>query len=192
VEVALVIGGGNVVRGVNASKMGVGRFTLDYMGMLGTVINGLFLKDYFARKGIDSILQSALPIEGLVDPFSKKEAEEALEKKQVLILTGGTGHPYFTTDTAAALRGIELNCQVFLKATKVDGVYDSDPVKNPQAKKFDQLTYLEAIKKELAVMDLTSLSLCRENKLPVVVFNMKKEGYLKKVLLGEKVGTLIT
>ena len=192
VEVAVVIGAGNIVRGANASQMGVGRFSLDYMGMLGTVMNGLFLKDYFEKRGLTSVLQSALPVEGVVDTFSKQKAGEVLEKKQVLLLSGGTGHPYFTTDTAAALRGIELNCDAFIKATKVDGVYDADPFKNPGAKKFDQLTYLEAIERKLKVMDITSLSLCRENKLPIVVFNMKEEGHLKKILLGEKVGTLIT
>ena len=191
VEMALVVGGGNIFRGISAGSQGIDRATADYMGMLGTVINGLALQSYLENRGLDTRLQSAIEMRALAEPYIKRRAVRHLEKGRIVIFAGGTGNPYFTTDTAAALRGMEIGADVILKATKVNGVYDKDPVSNPDAKMFDEIRFIDALSLGLKVMDSTALSLCMDNKLPVVVFNLLEAGNIKKVVSGQKIGTLV-
>jgi uridylate kinase len=191
VQLAMVVGGGNILRGVQANANGMDRVLADHMGMLATVINSLALQDALERQGVSAYVQSAITIERMVEPFGRKQAISHLEKGRVVIFAGGTGNPYFTTDTAAALRAVEVNADVILKGTKVDGVYDGDPVKNPEARKFDELTHMEVLRQNLRVMDLTAISLCMDNGLPIIVFDLTVSGSLRRVVLGEKSGTLI-
>jgi uridylate kinase len=190
-ELAIVIGGGNIFRGVAGSTRGMDRANADYMGMLATVINALALQDAFERQGIHTRVLSAIQMEELAEPYIRRRAMRHLEKGRVVIFAGGTGNPYFTTDTTAALRAIEIGAEVILKATKVDGVYSADPVKDKKAKKFETLRYIDALKKGLKVMDATAISLCMDNALPIIVFNLKKEGNIKKAVTGEKIGTVV-
>jgi uridylate kinase len=192
VQVALVIGGGNIWRGLTRSNAGMDRTTADYMGMLATVINGLALQDALEREGVYTRVQTAIEMKNVAEPFIRRRAIRHLEKKRVVIFVAGTGNPYFSTDTTAALRASEINADVILKATKVDGVYDSDPKKNPSAKRFSQVSYIDALRLRLKVMDSTAFSLCMDNNVPIIVFDMFKKGNLKRVALGEKVGTLVT
>jgi len=191
VEVAIVIGGGNIFRGVSGTKKGIDRVNADYMGMLATVINGLALQDALEKNGVFTRVQTAIAMAQLAEPFIKRRAIRHLEKGRVVIFAGGTGNPYFTTDTTAALRAIEIDAEVILKGTKVDGVYSADPVKDKFARKFDTLRYLDVLKKGLKVMDATAISLCMDNKLPIIVFNLIKSGNIKKVIMGEKIGTIV-
>ncbi len=192
VEIAIVIGAGNLWRGQQGLERGMDRATADYMGMLGTVMNAMALMDALERQGIITRVQSAIEMTAVAEPYIRRRAIRHLEKERVVIFGAGTGNPYFSTDTAAALRAMEIGADVLIKATKVDGVYDSDPKKNPDAVLFDNLTYLEAINRRLEVMDTTALSLCMDNKLPILVINMWDHDALKKGLLGEKVGTLVS
>ena len=192
VETAIVIGGGNIFRGLAASAKGMDRATADYMGMLATVINALALQDALEKQGVATRVQSAITMHQVAEAFIRRRAVRHLEKGRVVIFGGGTGNPFFSTDTAAALRANEIGAEVILKATKVDGIYDSDPKKNPGAKRFAQLTYLEALQKQLKVMDSTAFSLCMDNKMPIIVFDLFKPHNLRKVVMGEKVGTLVT
>ena len=192
VEVGIVIGGGNIVRGGEFyQKQGIDRSTADYMGMLATVINGLALQAAFEKRGMHTRLQTAIHMEEIAEPYIRRRAMRHLEKGRIVIFAAGTGNPYFTTDTAAVLRAVEVSASAILKATKVDGVYSADPLKSKSAKKFDSLTYMDVLKKELKVMDLTAISLCKDNKLPIVVFNMFKPGNIKRIVMGEKIGTVI-
>lgn len=191
VEVAIVIGGGNIFRGVAGSTAGMDRASADYMGMLATVINGLALQDAIESLGVQTRVQTALEIKEVAEPYIRRRATRHLEKGRVVIFAAGTGNPYFTTDTAAALRAMECHAEVILKATNVDGVYDSDPQKNPDAKRFDQLTYIDVLSKNLRVMDSTAISLCMDNGLPIIVFDLNRVGNMKRVICGEKLGTLI-
>ena len=190
-DVAIVVGGGNIFRGISGTGDGIDRSTADYMGMLATVINGLALQDALEKKGVVTRILTAIEMQELAEPFIKRRAIRHLEKDRVVIFVGGTGNPYFTTDTAAVLRAIEIGAEVILKATKVDGVYSADPLKDKEAKKFNQLKYIDVIKKGLKVMDATAVSLCMDNKLPIIVFNLAKKGNIKKAVLGEKIGTII-
>jgi uridylate kinase len=192
VEVVVVIGGGNIFRGVAGSERGIERATADYMGMLATVINALALQDSLEKEGVATRVQSAITMHQVAEAFIRRRAVRHLEKGRVVIFGGGTGNPYFSTDTAAALRANEIGAEVILKATKVDGIYDSDPKKNPNAKRYTQLTYIEALQKQLKVMDSTAFSLCMDNKMPIIVFDLFKEHNLRQVVMGEKVGTLVT
>ena len=191
VEVAVVIGGGNIFRGVSAASNGIDRVQGDYMGMLATVINGMALQSSLEEEKIQTRLQTALKIEEVAEPYIKRKAVRHLEKKRVVIFGGGTGNPFFTTDSAAVLRAIEINADVILKGTRVDGVYDSDPEKNNNAVKFDSMSFSEIIKKNLKVMDSTAFTLSQENDLPIIVFNMNKTGNLLKLINGYKIGTII-
>ncbi len=190
-KISIVVGGGNVVRGNSLYPHGLDRYTADFMGMLATVINGMALKSYLNLCGVPASLYSALEIEGVVPPFNKEEIIKELERGKVILLAGGTGNPFFTTDTAAALRAVEIGAEVLLKGTKVRGIYDSDPLENPQAKFFPFLTYEEVLQKGLKIMDLSAITLCRENHLPIIVFNMREKGNLKKVIMGEKIGSKV-
>ncbi len=192
VEIAIVVGGGNIIRGVNVSDAGFDRATGDYMGMLATVINALALQGALEEIGIYTRVLSAINVAEVAEPFIRRRAIRHLEKKRVVIFAAGTGNPYFSTDTAAALRAMEIKAEVILKGTKVDGVYDSDPVKNAAAKFFDRLTYQEVLERGLKVMDATAIALCKDNQLPIIVFNLKKEGNIKQAVLGKKVGSIIT
>ncbi len=192
VEVVVVVGGGNIFRGVAGSERGIERATGDYMGMLATVINALALQDALEKQGVATRVQSAITMSQVAEAFIRRRAQRHLDKGRVVIFGGGTGNPFFSTDTAAALRANEIGAEVILKATKVDGIYDCDPVKNPKAKRYAQITYLEALQKQLKVMDSTAFSLCMDNKMPIIVFDMFKAHNLKRVVLGEKVGTLVT
>ena len=193
VEVAVVVGGGNIIRGGTLAKEGrIDQSTADYMGMLGTVINGLALKEALQNLGQPTRLLSAIEIPAVSEPFIKARALRHFEKGRVLVLAGGTGNPFFTTDTCAALRGTELKADVLLKATKVDGVYTADPEKDPSAKRYETLKFAEAIERQLGVMDLTALTMCFERKLPIVVFNFKEAGAIRRVVGGEPIGTLVT
>ncbi len=192
VQVVIVIGGGNIFRGLAGSERGIERATGDYMGMLATVINSLALQDALEKAGIATRVQSAISMAQVAEPFIRRRAVRHLEKGRVVIFGGGTGNPYFSTDTAAALRANEIGAEVILKATKVDGIYDSDPKKNPGAKRYAEVPYLEALQKRLKVMDSTAFSLCMDNKMPIIVFDMFKPHNLKRVVMGEKVGTLVT
>ena len=191
VEVAIVIGGGNIFRGVSAASNGIDRVQGDYMGMLATVINGMALQSSLEEEKIQTRLQTAIKIEAVAEPYIKRKAVRHLEKKRVVIFGGGTGNPFFTTDSAAVLRAIEVSADVILKGTRVDGVYDSDPEKNEKAVKFDFISFSDVIGKNLKVMDSTAFTLSKENNLPIVVFNMNKPGNLLKVIKGDKIGTLI-
>ncbi len=191
VEVSIVIGGGNIFRGLSGAAQGVDRVTGDHMGMLATVINSLALQNSIEKLGVPTRVQTAIEMPKIAEPFIKRKAQRHLEKGRVVIFGAGTGNPYFTTDTAAALRAIEMNTDVVIKATKVDGVYDKDPVKYPDAKKYTTVSYNEVLAKDLKVMDATAISLCRENKLPIIVFDSLVEGNLKKVIMGEQIGTTV-
>jgi uridylate kinase len=191
VEVAIVIGGGNIFRGVSAASNGIDRVQGDYMGMLATVINGMALQSSLEEEKIQTRLQTAIKIEAVAEPYIKRKAVRHLEKKRVVIFGGGTGNPFFTTDSAAVLRAIEVSADVILKGTRVDGVYDSDPEENEKAVKFDFISFSDVIGKNLKVMDSTAFTLSQENNLPIVVFNMNKPGNLLKVIKGDKIGTLI-
>lgn len=193
VQVAVVVGGGNIIRGAELAKQGhIQQATADHMGMLGTVINALALKEKLSATGLDCRVMSALEIRSVAEPFIRSRALRHLEKGRVVILAAGTGNPFFTTDTCAALRATELECDVLLKATKVDGVYTADPRKNPAATRYDSLTFAEALSKKLAVMDMTALSMCEENEIPVIVFDFKTRGNIRGVVEGKRVGTLVT
>ena len=191
VEVSIVIGGGNIFRGLSGAAQGVDRVTGDHMGMLATVINSLALQNSIEKLGVPTRVQTAIEMPKVAEPFIKRRAQRHLEKGRVVICGAGTGNPYFTTDTAAALRASEMETNVVIKATKVDGIYDKDPVKYPDAKKYETVTYNEVLAKDLKVMDATAISLCRENKLPIIVFNSLIEGNLKKVVMGEHIGTTV-
>lgn len=191
VDVVIVIGGGNIFRGVSGAGRGIDRVSADYMGMLATVINGLALQGALEHAGVFTRVQTAINMEELAEPYIRRRAIRHLEKGRVVIFVAGTGNPYFTTDTTAALRAIEIDAEVILKATKVDGVYSSDPNKNKNARKYDTLRYIDVLKKGLKVMDATATSLCMDNKLPIIVFNLTKEGNIKKVVMGEKIGTIV-
>lgn len=190
-EIGVVIGGGNIFRGLSASARGMDRVTADYMGMLATVINALALQDYLERYGVQTRVLTAIKMEQLAEPFIRRRAIRHLEKGRMVIFAGGTGNPYFTTDTAAALRAIEIEADAIIKGTKVDGVYDDDPKINPNAKKFDQLSYLDVVKKRLKVMDTTAVTLCMENHLPIIVFNLTVKENLKRLILGDSIGTIV-
>ncbi len=192
VQVVIVLGGGNIFRGLAGSENGIERATGDYMGMLATIINSLALQDALEKLGVATRVQTAIAMSQVAEPFIRRRAERHLEKGRVVIFGGGTGNPYFSTDTAAALRANEIGAEVVLKATKVDGIYDCDPKKNPQATRYSQITYFEALQKRLEVMDSTAFSLCMDNKMPIIVFDLFKPHNLKRVVLGEKVGTLVT
>lgn len=191
VEIAVVIGGGNIFRGVSGASQGMDRVQGDYMGMLATVINGLALQSALETEGIKTRLLSAIEMDKVAEPFIRRRAVRHLEKGRVVIFGGGTGNPYFTTDTAATLRAIEINADVILKGTRVDGIYTSDPEKNSDAVKYDTLSFKEVYEKELNVMDMTAFTLSKENELPILVFDMNTPGNLKKIMLGENVGTLV-
>lgn len=191
VEVAVVIGGGNIFRGVEASVKGMERASADYMGMLATVINALALQNALEKIGVPTRVQSAIEMRELAEPYIRRKAIRHLEKDRVVIFAAGTGNPYFTTDTAAALRAMEIGAEVILKATKVEGVYSSDPVKYPKAKKYATIGYIDVLKKGLSVMDSTAISLCMDNNLPIVVFNVRGKGNIKKIIQGKGIGTLV-
>ena len=192
VQVSIVIGGGNIWRGLTSANKGMDRSTADYMGMLATIINGLALQQAMEKAGVDTRLQTAIEVKNVAEPFIRRRAMRHLEKGRVVIFVAGTGNPFFSTDTAAALRASEMGAEILLKATKVDGVYDSDPRKNPNAKRYERITYSEALLKRLQVMDSTAFSLCMDNHVPIVVFDMFKKGNLKSVILGGKIGTLVS
>jgi uridylate kinase len=192
VEVAMVIGGGNMWRGADAAATGIDRATADYVGMLATVMNSLVMQDAMEKLGIVTRVQTAIQMPPVAEPFIRRRAERHLEKGRVVILAAGSGNPFFTTDTAAALRAVELNAQVLLKATKVDGIYDDDPMRNSQARKFEQLSYMQALNMGLKVMDSTALSLCKDNEMPIIVFNLHQQGALEAIMRGEKCGTLVS
>ena len=192
VEVGIVIGGGNIFRGVQAEKGGMDRTQGDYMGMLATMINSMALQSALETIGLYTRLQSAIDMKQIAEPYIKRKAVRHLEKGRVVIFGSGTGNPFFTTDSAASLRAVEIDCDVILKGTRVDGVYDSDPEKNPSAQKYDTLSFDKAYENKLKIMDMTAFTLCKENNIPVVVFDMNIPGNLKKVILGNKVGTLVT
>jgi uridylate kinase len=192
VQVVVVIGGGNIFRGLAGSERGIERATGDYMGMLATVINSLALQDALEKVGVATRVQSAITMSQVAEAFIRRRAVRHLEKGRVVIFGGGTGNPYFSTDTAAALRANEIGAEVILKATKVDGIYDSDPKKNPKARRYARITYLEALQKQLKVMDSTAFSLCMDNKMPIIVFDFFRPHNLKRVVTGEEVGTLVT
>ena len=191
VEVSVVIGGGNIFRGLSGATQGVDRVTGDHKGMLATVINSLALQNSIEKLGVQTRVLTAIEMPKIAEPFIKRRAQRHLEKGRVVIFGAGTGNPYFTTDTAAALRAIEMNTEVVLKATKVDGIYDKDPVKYADAVKYETVTYTEVLNKNLKVMDATAISLCRENKLPIIVFDSLTEGNIKRVIMGEKIGTTV-
>ena len=191
IQIALVIGGGNIYRGSTAAGQGVDRIIADYMGMLATVINGLALQDALEKAKVMTRVQTAIDMQELAEPYIRRRAIRHLEKGRVVIFVAGTGNPYFSTDTAASLRAIEINADVILKATKVDGVYSADPKKHKSAKKFKNLKYIEVLNKGLKVMDATAVSLCMDNSLPIVVFNLTKKGNIKKAILGEGIGTVV-
>jgi len=190
-QVALVIGGGNIFRGLAASSKGMDRASADYMGMLATMINSLAMQDALEKIGVDTRVQSAIEMREVAEPYIRRRAIRHLEKGRVVILGAGTGNPYFTTDTAASLRAMEMGAQVILKGTKVDGVYSADPMKDPNAFKFSQLSYIDVLKKGLQVMDATATSLCMDNSLPIIIFNVTTVGNIKRVVLGEEIGTIV-
>lgn len=190
-QIGMVIGGGNIFRGVAASAKGMDRASSDYMGMLATVINALAMQDALEKIGVQTRVQTAIQMAEIAEPYIRRKAMRHLDKSRVVIFAAGTGNPYFTTDTAAALRAMEINAEVIMKATKVDGVYDKDPMKHSDAKKYDELTYLDVLSQGLKVMDSTAISLCMDNKLPILTFNMNVAGNVIRAIKGEKVGTLI-
>ena len=191
VQIAVVVGGGNFIRGVAASQHGIDRVVADHMGMLATVINALALQDALEKLGTYTRVVTAIEVRAIAEPFIRRRSVRHLEKGRVVVFAAGTGNPYFSTDTAAALRAMEVKAEVILKATKVDGVYDADPAKVPGAKMFSQINYLDVLSKRLAVMDTTAISMCMDNGLPVIVFNLNVHGNLKRVIMGEKVGSLV-
>ena len=191
IQVGVVLGGGNIFRGVSGEKTGTNRVTGDYMGMLATVINSMVLKDALLNNGIDAVLYTSFIIQFIGEPFVKEKAIADLEKGKVVIIAGGTGNPYFTTDSAAALRAIQIEANILLKGTRVDGVYSDDPEKNPNAVKFDELSYDEVITKGLKIMDLTAFALCKENKMPILVYNSTDAKNFEKIIAGEKIGTIV-
>jgi uridylate kinase len=192
VQVAIIVGGGNIFRGTRQKQLAIDRATGDYMGMLATVINGLALTDALEKAGCFTRLMSAIEMHQVAEPFIRRRATRHLEKDRVVIFAAGTGNPYFSTDTAAALRAMEIKAQVILKATRVDGIYDADPEKVPNAKMFQRITYLDVLQKGLSVMDSTAISLCMDNKMPIVVFNMNVAGNLRRVVMGEAVGSVVS
>ncbi|HXW56580.1 MAG TPA: UMP kinase [Candidatus Cybelea sp.] len=192
VEVAIMVGGGNIFRGTRQKELSIDRATGDYMGMLATVINGLALQDALEKQGCHTRLMSAIEMHEVAEPFIRRRAARHLEKRRVVIFAAGTGNPYFSTDTAAALRAMEIKAQVILKATRVEGIYDADPEKVRDAKLFERITYLDVLQKGLSVMDSTAISLCMDNRMPIVVFNMNVPGNLKRVVTGERVGSVVT
>jgi uridylate kinase len=192
VQTAIVIGGGNIFRGLAASAKGMDRSTADYMGMLATVINALALQDALEHQGVPTRVLTAIEMRSVAEPFIRRRAIRHLEKGRVVVFAAGTGNPYFTTDTAAALRAMEIKAEVILKATKVDGIYTDDPVKNAAAVRFDRISYLQVLQERLQVMDATAISLCMDNKLPIVVFNLKVPGNIRRVVMGDEVGTTVT
>ena len=192
VQIVIVIGGGNIFRGLPGSERGIERATGDYMGMLATIINSLALQDGLEKLGVATRVQTAITMAQVAEPFIRRRAVRHLEKGRVVIFAGGTGNPYFSTDTAAALRANEIGAEVILKATKVDGIYDSDPKKNPGARRYSQIRYLEALQRQLKVMDSTAFSLCMDNRMPIIVFDLFRPHNLRRVAVGEKVGTLVT
>jgi uridylate kinase len=191
VEMAVVIGGGNIFRGIAASSKGMDRASADYMGMLATVLNALALQDALEKLGVQTRVQTAIEMREIAEPYIRRRAIRHLEKNRVVIFAAGTGNPYFTTDTTASLRAMEIGAEVILKATKVEGVYDYDPMVDRRAKRYEELTYLDVLKKQLKVMDATAISLCMDHHIPIVVFNLKKKGNIKRVVLGENVGTRV-
>lgn len=191
VEIGLVIGGGNIFRGVAASAEGMDRASSDYMGMLATMINSLALQDALEKEGVPTRVQSAIAMAEIAEPYIRRKAMRHLEKGRIVIFGAGTGNPYFTTDTAASLRAMEINAQVLMKATKVDGIYDKDPVKHADAVKYDKISYIDVLNKGLQVMDSTAISLCMDNKLPILTFDLAKPGNILKVVQGQQVGTLV-
>jgi len=191
VEIAIVVGGGNIWRGMSGENRGMDRARADYMGMLATVINALALQDALERAGVFTRVLSAIEMQEVCEPFIRRRAMRHMEKGRVTIFASGTGNPYFSTDTAAALRAMEVKAEVILKGTKVDGIYDADPMKHPQAKKFDRLTYLDVLQKGLRVMDATAISLCMDNHLPIIVYDLKHKGNLRRIVQGETIGTLV-
>jgi uridylate kinase len=191
VQICIVIGGGNIFRGLEASSKGMDRTSADYMGMLATVINSLALQSALEMRGIPTRVQSSIEMREIAEPFIQRKAIRHLEKGRIVIFAGGTGNPYFTTDTAASLRAMEIKADVILKATKVDGVYDCDPVKNKNAVMYKNINYIDVLTKNLKVMDATAISLCRDNGLPIVVFNMQKKGNIRRAICGEKIGTYV-
>src|SRR3990167_1283569 len=191
VEIAIVIGGGNIFRGLAATAIGMERASADYMGMLATVLNSLALQDALEKKGVVTRVQSAIEMRALAEPYTRRRAIRHLEKKRVVIFAAGTGNPYFSTDTAASLRAMEIGAQVIMKGTKVSGIYNDDPMKNPKAVKFDRLSFLAVIDKRLKVMDSTAISLCMDHNLPIIVFNVKEKGNIKRIVQGEQLGTLV-
>lgn len=192
VQTAIVIGGGNIFRGLAASARGMDRSTADYMGMLATVINALALQDALEQHGVATRVLTAIEMRAVAEPFIRRRAIRHLEKGRVVVFAAGTGNPYFTTDTAAALRAMEIKADVILKATKVDGIYSADPVKHPDAERYDQISYLQVLQARLQVMDATAISLCMDNHLPIVVFNLQTPGNIRRVIMGEPVGTTVT
>jgi uridylate kinase len=192
VQTAIVIGGGNIFRGLAASARGMDRSTGDYMGMLATVINALALQDALEHAGVPTRVLTAIEMRAVAEPFIRRRAVRHLEKGRVVVFAAGTGNPYFTTDTAAALRAMEMKAQIILKATKVDGIYTADPVKHPDATRYDKISYLQVLQERLQVMDATAISLCMDNKLPILVFNLKTPGNIRRVVMGEVVGTMVT
>lgn len=192
VQVAIVVGGGNIFRGMAGAANGMERAQADYIGMLATIMNALALQDGFERAGLYSRVQTAISMQEVAEPYIRRRAVRHLEKGRIVIFAGGTGNPYFTTDTTASLRACEVGCEAILKATQVDGVYDDDPKKNPGAKKYDEISYLEVLNQGLHVMDTTATSLCMDNNLPIIVFDMHKQGNIERVLRGESVGTVVS
>ena len=192
VQTAVVIGGGNIFRGVAASAKGMDRATADYMGMLATVINGLALQDAMEKHGIVTRVVTAIEMRAVAEPFIRRRAIRHLEKGRVVVFAAGTGNPYFTTDTAAALRAMEIKADVIMKGTKVDGIYTADPMIDPNASRYDNISYLQVLERGLRVMDATAISLCMDNRLPIVVFNLKTPGNMKRAIMGEPVGSLVT
>lgn len=191
VQIGIVIGGGNIFRGVAASAQGMDRASSDYMGMLATCMNALALQDAFENIGLITRVQSAITMSEIAEPYIRRRAMRHLERGRIVIFAAGTGNPYFTTDTAAALRAMEINAEVIMKATKVEGIYDKDPMKHSDAQKFDELSYIDVLNRGLQVMDSTAISLCMDNKLPIITFNLKDPGNIARVIQGEKVGTIV-
>ncbi len=191
IEIAIVVGGGNIFRGISSASLGIERATADYVGMLATLMNAVIIQEILEKKGAQTRVLSALDVREVAEPYIRRRALRHLEKGRIIIFAAGTGNPFFTTDTAAALRAAEIKADVFLKATKVDGVYDKDPQIYPSAVKYRQVTYTEAIEKDLKILDASAFSLCRENKIPIIVFDVTEKGNIKKVISGENIGTLV-